>query len=132
MSASRRDPDVYVQTLSDGTATVAKIRLFTDEFQFQGRGSSHRMPGDSNDPELGELLAVKRALENLLDSIDAKTRRLIKSNDKEAAAAENWRSREQWEAMQLLAIEAAMNAHPAGKAMENVHKLPVKTGRVSK
>jgi len=109
----RRSPSFYASTATDGTATVVRVFLTTDEFEFKGAGSSRRMSGDANDPELGELLALKRALSSMLESIDAKTAKLIRVNDKKAAEAANYKTKEQWEAEQRA---ASMKAHPAGKA----------------
>jgi hypothetical protein len=113
MTNSRRAPDVYVQTMTDGTATVAKVVVYTSEFKFQGAGSAHRLSTDVNDAELGDLLALKRAFESVVASLNAKTRRLIEVNDKKAREAENYKTKEEWEDEQR---RASMAAHPAGKA----------------
>ena len=109
-----KDPtEIYVSYLSDGTATVANVRVFTNEFSFNGSGHSDRMPGDPNDAELGRLLALQRALGSALASIEAKTARLIEVNDKAVAQAANYRTKEQWEQMQRNAAKAS---HPSGKS----------------
>jgi len=129
--AARMNTDIFVRSMTDGTATVAQVIVSTDEFTFQGRGSSHRMPGDANDTELGEILAVKRALENVIESMSAKARRLIEVNDKKASEVANWKSREEWEAEVAAAREAAKRAHPAGKAKSAAKDTgPKKTAKV--
>lgn len=131
MARSRMSTDVFTRTMTDGTATVAEVIVSTDEFTFRGRGSSRRMAGDANDIELGEILAVVRALENVVDSMNAKARRLIAVNDKKASEAANWKSKEQWEAEQEAAKQAAMKAHPAGKAKNAAKDTgPKKTAKV--
>jgi len=106
--------EIHVETLSDGTRTVAKVRYESEEFTLYGSGSSSRMPDDINDPELGRLLASKRALENLVESLGAKTRRIIEVNDKKAKEAVNYRTREEWEEFNRA---KAMERHPAGKRL---------------
>jgi len=118
----RQPTRAYVSSMTDGTATVAKIVLETDEFEFRGSGSSRRMTGDANDAELGELLAVQRALEIILESMQAKTSRLIAVNDKKKKEAENWRSKEDWEDFQR---QQAMDAHPAGRGTNPSKRLKV-------
>lgn len=106
---------INVEELSDGTATVVNVTVDTDEFHFNGAGSSHRMPDDENDRELGHLLALKRALESIVTSLDAKTKRLITVNDKKRSEAENYKTLEQYQAEQEQARVAAMRRHPSSK-----------------
>lgn len=109
-------PEICVHYLSDGTATVAKVTVLTEEYVIRGSGSSRRMAGDSNDPELGLLLAIKRALENVVDSLEAKTNRRTAVNDKKKTEAANYRTKEEWDKSQAEELVKAMESHPAGKA----------------
>lgn len=115
MTSFRLWPGITIDVMSDGTATVAQVYLTTDEYDFMGAGSSHRLSNDSNDPELGELLAIQRALGNLLDSVSAKTARRIKVNDKKASERYSYRTLDQWKSEQEAARKSSMEAHPAGK-----------------
>ena len=115
MKIPRMQTQVVVEDLTDGTSTVVKVHLVTDEFCFHGSGSSRRMREDEPDEELGHLLALKRALDDIVASVDAKTKKIIRANDKIADAALNWRSKEEWEALQQKDLELAKAVHPAGK-----------------
>ncbi len=122
--SNRLDTEIHVHSLTDGTATVAQVVVHTDEFDFQGRGHSNRMPGDANDPELGEIIAVLRALENVTESMRAKARRIILVNDKKRDEAANYKTLADWTNEQEAARLKSMEAHPAGSGTETA-ALPV-------
>lgn len=60
-----------IHTVSDGNRTVAEATLLKQnevgyivETLTTGKGSAGREPGDKNNPEIGEKLALARALES--------------------------------------------------------------------
>ena len=58
--------DVFVDEHEDDRTTHAEARLHTNEkTDLVGRGAAHRNPDDSEIPEIGDELAVARALSDL-------------------------------------------------------------------
>lgn len=88
--------------LSDGIATVADVEVYVGNMAFHGQGSSRRVKGDKNDSDLGDVLALQRALSNAVRSMEAFTSRRIAALDKAVQARTE-------------ALERAKEAHPAGK-----------------
>jgi hypothetical protein len=65
-SAKRWSVDVYIDEHEDQRATRAEARLHTgDRTRLVGRGMARRNPSDSEVPEIGDELAVARALADL-------------------------------------------------------------------
>ncbi|TWD82535.1 uncharacterized protein DUF1876 [Kribbella amoyensis] len=67
MIASRRwKVDVFIDENDDERTTHAEARLLTnDKTHLVGRGVAHRHPNDLEVAEIGDELAVARALSNL-------------------------------------------------------------------
>ncbi|MBB5978422.1 hypothetical protein HDA44_001763 [Kribbella solani] len=58
--------DIYVDEHDDDRTTHAEARLHTnDKTHLIGRGVAHRSPEDTEIPEVGDELAVARALSDL-------------------------------------------------------------------
>lgn len=71
--------DLNVKVFHDGTNTLADISK-ADEFGaiVVATGEARRKKGDPRNRELGEALAVARALSNLADAQAAEVERLLK------------------------------------------------------
>ena len=67
MTATRRwSVEIFIDEHEDERITHAEARLHTnDETDLVGRGTAHRHPDDAEVAEIGDELAVARALSNL-------------------------------------------------------------------
>ena len=62
--------NVEVQVYEQGASTTAKAVLRAgSDTPFEARGSARRAPGDPDVPEIGDEVAVSRALRHLADSL---------------------------------------------------------------
>lgn len=65
MTATKRwNVDVYIDEHEDTTRAEARLRT-RDDTQLTGVGTAHRNPSDVDVPEIGDELAVARALGEL-------------------------------------------------------------------
>jgi hypothetical protein len=67
VAATRRwQIDIFIDEHEDERLTNAEARLQTnDDTQLAGHGTAHRHPADAEVPEIGDELAVARALSDL-------------------------------------------------------------------
>lgn len=74
MEAKQWDINIYIS--EDGTDTVARAVLRTRDTEVSGTGRARRNPIDRDIPEIGDELAVSRALSDLAERLH-----LVASND---------------------------------------------------
>ena len=65
MAMRRWTVDIVIDEEEDQRTTHAEARLRTEGEQFSARGTAYRHPGDVDVPQIGDELAVARALSEL-------------------------------------------------------------------
>lgn len=75
--------EIFLSDMSDGKATVASLEVCTGYgTHYEASGSSRKTKGDKYDPELGELIAYTRALDNLTTKMKLDMKKRIRELDK--------------------------------------------------
>lgn len=60
-----KDWDLHIHVFEEGRTTTARVMMETGDTIVEGRGEAHRNPVDTSVPEIGDELAVGRALLSL-------------------------------------------------------------------
>jgi hypothetical protein len=60
----------------DGKSTIAEVRVTVGDTLYCAVGSSHRASGDVTDNNTGDLLAISRALDNLVHELHKDTKKI--------------------------------------------------------
>jgi hypothetical protein len=67
---------ITIYSTTDGKNTIVELSVKIGDVMFMSTGSSHRVAEDMPDSDVGELLAMSRALENLSQLVKTEARKI--------------------------------------------------------